>query len=259
MADAARTFEILADPTRRRILERLRRGPVAVGEIAANLPVSRPAVSQHLKLMKESGLVAETRRGTRHYFALAPEGLRELRAYVDGLWGDALASFAVHIEREPEMAETIAQFEVPPVEKSVLVACAPERAFRAFTAEIAQWWPLASHSVGRDQARSVMIEPRLGGRVFETQQDGTQSDWGRVVDWTPPLRFAMTWHPGRTPETGQVVEVFFAVEGAGTRITLRHRGWERLGAGAAKMREAYESGWGVVLGQAFAGHLAREA
>ena len=99
MANAQRTFEALADPTRRLILERLRRGPGAVGEIAAGLPVSRPAVSQHLKLLKESGLVAETRRGTRHYFALAPDGLRDLRAYVEGLWDDALAAFAAHVQK----------------------------------------------------------------------------------------------------------------------------------------------------------------
>jgi len=76
-------------------------GPCAVGEIAANLPVSRPAVSQHLKLLKETGLVTERREGTRHYFTLAPEGLGELRAYIDGLWSDALAAFAAHMAKEP--------------------------------------------------------------------------------------------------------------------------------------------------------------
>jgi DNA-binding transcriptional ArsR family regulator len=93
-------MDALADPTRRRILEKLRQGPCAVSEIAANLPVSRPAVSQHLKLLKETGLVTERREGTRHYFALAPGGLGELRAYVDGLWGDALAAFAAHVARD---------------------------------------------------------------------------------------------------------------------------------------------------------------
>src|SRR5512134_3558838 len=88
----------LSDPTRREILERLRSGPRAVGEIAAGMTISRPAVSQHLKVLKESGLVAETRQGTRHYFAIAPDGLGELRAYLDGLWSDALAAFARHVE-----------------------------------------------------------------------------------------------------------------------------------------------------------------
>ena len=88
----------LADPMRQEILERLRAGPRPVGEIAAGMPISRPAVSQHLKVLKDCGLVAETRRGTRHYFSIAPEGIGELRAYLDGLWSDALAAFARHVE-----------------------------------------------------------------------------------------------------------------------------------------------------------------
>jgi len=98
---ARQAIDALSDPTRRDILEKLRRGPRAVGEIAADLPISRPAVSQHLKLLKESGLVAERRQGTRHYFALAPDGLGEIRAYVDGLWDDALAAFAAHVAKRP--------------------------------------------------------------------------------------------------------------------------------------------------------------
>mgnify|MGYP001043628412 CR=1 FL=1 len=88
----------LGDPMRRDILEKLRSGPRPVGEIAAGMPISRPAVSQHLKVLKDSGLVTETRAGTRHYFAIAPEGIGELRAYLDGLWSDALAAFARHAE-----------------------------------------------------------------------------------------------------------------------------------------------------------------
>jgi DNA-binding transcriptional ArsR family regulator len=101
MTYAVSAMDVLADPTRRRILEKLRGGPCAVSEIAANLPVSRPAVSQHLKLLKATGLVAERREGTRHYFTLAPEGLGELRAYIDGLWSDALNAFAAHIAKDP--------------------------------------------------------------------------------------------------------------------------------------------------------------
>lgn len=88
----------LGDPMRQAILEQLRAGPRAVGEIAVGMPISRPAVSQHLKVLRDSGLVAETRQGTRHYFAIAPEGIGELRAYLDGLWSDALAAFARHVE-----------------------------------------------------------------------------------------------------------------------------------------------------------------
>ena len=98
MANQPLLLAAFSDPTRREILDKLRAGPRAVGEIAAGMPISRPAVSQHLKVLKDSGLVTETRAGTRHYFAIAPEGIGELRAYLDGLWSDALAAFAHHVE-----------------------------------------------------------------------------------------------------------------------------------------------------------------
>ena len=86
-------LDALGDPTRRAILERLRGGPLAVAEIARDLPVSRPAVSQHLRLLKEAGLVSERRSGTRRLYRLDLNGLAELRAYVDGFWEEALAAF----------------------------------------------------------------------------------------------------------------------------------------------------------------------
>jgi DNA-binding transcriptional ArsR family regulator len=83
----------LADPTRRAVFERLRRGPRPVGEIARELPVSRPAVSQHLRVLKEAGLVRERREGTRRYYSVNGDGLAELRSYLEGFWDDALAAF----------------------------------------------------------------------------------------------------------------------------------------------------------------------
>jgi DNA-binding transcriptional ArsR family regulator len=88
----------LADPTRRRVLEQLRRGPRAVGDIAARLPVSRPAVSQHLKVLKEAGLVHEERRGTQHIYEIDPKGLGPLRAWLDQLWDTALENFKAEVE-----------------------------------------------------------------------------------------------------------------------------------------------------------------
>lgn len=89
----------LADPTRQRILEELRRGGKAVGEIAAVVPVSRPAVSQHLKVLKGAGLVREERSGTRRIYNIEPRGLVELQRYLSALWGDALASFQAEASR----------------------------------------------------------------------------------------------------------------------------------------------------------------
>jgi DNA-binding transcriptional ArsR family regulator len=96
----------LADPTRQAILQRLRDHPLPVGEIAAAMPISRPAVSQHLRILKEVQLVREERRGTRHYFKLNPEGFGELRAYIDSMWQDALQTFAQHVEKQKGRRKT---------------------------------------------------------------------------------------------------------------------------------------------------------
>jgi DNA-binding transcriptional ArsR family regulator len=90
----------LGDPTRRAIFERLRKGPRPVGELAADLPVSRPAVSQHLRVLKEAGLVTERRDGTRRIYGLDPDGLAEVRAYFDRFWDQALAQFQAAAERK---------------------------------------------------------------------------------------------------------------------------------------------------------------
>jgi DNA-binding transcriptional ArsR family regulator len=89
----------LADPTRRRVFERLRGGPRPVGEIARGLPVSRPAVSQHLRVLKEAGLVSERRDGTRNFYSVNGDGLAELREYFEQYWDEALAAFKEAAEK----------------------------------------------------------------------------------------------------------------------------------------------------------------
>ena len=94
------TIVALADPTRRVVFERLRHGPRAVGEIADGLPVSRPAVSQHLKVLREARLVTVYRDGTRQFYAIDARGLSALRDYLDSFWGDALQAFKAHAAKE---------------------------------------------------------------------------------------------------------------------------------------------------------------
>ncbi|MBS0532443.1 MAG: winged helix-turn-helix transcriptional regulator [Proteobacteria bacterium] len=89
----------LGDPTRRAVFERLRRGPKPVAAIAQGMPVSRPAVSQHLKILKEAGLVGDRAEGTRRVYYIDPQGLAALRAWLDRFWDEALASFQVEAER----------------------------------------------------------------------------------------------------------------------------------------------------------------
>ncbi len=96
----AHPMDVLGDPTRRRVFERLREGPLAVGELAAGLPVSRPAVSQHLRVLREAGLVADRKVGTRRLYEVRPDGLLGLRDWFDEFWSEALARFAAEAARE---------------------------------------------------------------------------------------------------------------------------------------------------------------
>ena len=100
MANAQHALDVLGDPTRRRIIERLASGPLPVGGIAKGLPVSRPAVSQHLKLLKQAGLVTDCADGTRRIYRIDPHGLGALRAWLDQFWGAALDAFADEAERD---------------------------------------------------------------------------------------------------------------------------------------------------------------
>lgn len=93
-------FAALADPTRREIFERLARAPTAVGDLAGGLPVSRPAVSQHLKVLADAGLVRVAPVGTRRIYAVDQRGVAELRAYLDQFWDAALASYQAAVEQQ---------------------------------------------------------------------------------------------------------------------------------------------------------------
>ena len=97
-----RAFAALADPTRREVFERLAHGPRAVGELARGLPVSRPAVSQHLKVLKDAGLVTDRAEGARRVYQIDPQGLGQVRAWLDQFWDVALAAFVAEAERNDD-------------------------------------------------------------------------------------------------------------------------------------------------------------
>jgi DNA-binding transcriptional ArsR family regulator len=97
-----KTFAALADPTRRAVFERLAERPRAVGALAKELPVSRPAVSQHLKILKEAGLVTDQADGASRVYHIDPKGLGQMRAWLDRFWDVALAAFQAEVEREDE-------------------------------------------------------------------------------------------------------------------------------------------------------------
>jgi DNA-binding transcriptional ArsR family regulator len=99
MANQLDGFAALGDPTRRKVFERLARRPMAVGELAEFLPVSRPAVSQHLKVLKDAGLVVDEAQGARRVYRIAPAGIEAMRTYLDRFWDRALAAFKAAAEK----------------------------------------------------------------------------------------------------------------------------------------------------------------
>lgn len=99
MTNAYPAFAALSDPTRREVFQRLRTGGRSVGEIARDLPVSRPAVSQHLKVLKDAGLVADRAEGTRRVYHIDPKGLGAIRAWLDQFWDVALQAYAAEVAR----------------------------------------------------------------------------------------------------------------------------------------------------------------
>lgn len=149
------------------------------------------------------------------------------------------------------MAGTANKATIAPVRKLLTVPLSPENAFRLFTADVASWWPLASHSVGQGKAETVIMEGRAGGRFYERAGDGSTALWGEVRVWDPPRRLVYTWHPGRGAESAQEVELRFAPEGSGTRIELEHSGWAALGEKAPAMRDNYDTGWNRVLNDCY--------
>ncbi len=136
--------------------------------------------------------------------------------------------------------------ELPPIRRQVAVPATAEVAFKIFTAEIGAWWPVGDgHSVyGAD----TVVDFR-DGRVVERGPDGDEAVWGTVLDWEPPYRLRMTWHPGSDPEVPSEVEVRFSeLSDEQTLVTLEHRGWEAFDE-PAKSRDNYNTGWPHVLGR----------
>ena len=139
---------------------------------------------------------------------------------------------------------------LPPIMRTIDVEAPVERAFRVFTGELATWWPLGTHSVGGERAETAVLEPRVGGRIYERWTDGTESVWGEVLVWEPGSRIVLSWKPNRgSPYPPTEVEVRFEPRASGTRVVLEHRGWDALGDVALETRSEYdrEDGWPDVL------------
>jgi uncharacterized protein YndB with AHSA1/START domain len=136
---------------------------------------------------------------------------------------------------------------IEPLRFAVDVACPAEHAFETWTARIDSWWP-ADHTVsGLDEAE-IVLERRVGGRIFERTPGGDEHDWGEVTAWEPPQRIGYLWHLRRDRADATEVEIRFIERDDGsTRVEIEHRGWERLGAEGQSWRDRNRGGWETLL------------
>ena len=254
-------LQALADPTRRSVLEALRAGPLAVSEIAARVPVSRPAVSQHLKVLKDAGIVTETRAGTRHYFAIQPATVAEFTGtYFETMWKHVLRAYAQHVETE-ESKHAAQEPPCPP----------PPLAHRASRRSASRSWSRARPAAPSITSRATS---RAGGRPPPTpcpratahRSRSTRVKVGRstrprrtapatpgtLTRCDPGARLDFTWHPGRDPNLAQWVEVRFVPVAGGTRVELTQGGWDVLDERAPEARKGYLAGWTMIFNDRYA-------
>jgi len=149
------------------------------------------------------------------------------------------------------MTTTVHALPIPPIVKTVIVACEPAAAFHVFTAEIGRWYPLDRYSIA--PAIDCQLEPHVGGRLYEIGIDGQERLWGHVLEWNPPSGLALSWQARVSEDEAQRVDVSFRAVQGGTEVQLVHAGWERVKVGAREWRDKYEGGWVEVFERCFKG------
>ena len=135
---------------------------------------------------------------------------------------------------------------IEPLRVDVEIDCPPEHVFATWTERFGQWWP-RGHTVSGDPA-AVVLEPRIGGRIYERTREGEEIDWGEITRWDPPHGLAYLWHIRRDRADATDVDIRFVASDRGTtRVEITHTGWERLGAEAETWRDANRGGWSGLL------------
>jgi DNA-binding transcriptional ArsR family regulator/uncharacterized protein YndB with AHSA1/START domain len=237
------TLLALADPTRRRVIELLRRKPQRAGDLATALSMSSPRLSRHLRVLRRSGLIEDS--GVEHdarvsLYRLRPERFAILRTWledVEAFWTAELDAFKAHAERTRRSSDDdpAPSKLAPPgdqVTVSVLVAVEP-RVVRSVHAETDLWWKRGlRYRVAGERPGTLQFEGGVGGRLFETFETASGVhvfENGRITAWEPPSRLMFEWRnsncaPGESTE----VEVLFEPAAAGTLVTIQHRGWSSL-------------------------------
>jgi len=153
-----------------------------------------------------------------------------------------------------------------PVRKTIVVNASVRDAFDVFTDDIDSWWP-RTHHLGKSPMRRVIVEGKPGGRCYTQHEDGTETDWGHVLEWLPPSKLLLAWQVthdwGYQPDLARASEVevrFIAERPTRTRVELEHRHFERHGAGGAAMRTAVDApnGWTLIT-RLYQGRIAAQS
>lgn len=127
------------------------------------------------------------------------------------------------------------------------VTCPVEHAFAVWTQGIGTWWP-RDHTVTGIEGLRVVLEPTVGGRIFERTPDGAEHDWGEITVWEPPTRLAYRWHLRQDRVDATEVDIRFRpTSPTATRVEIEHHGWERLGAAGDVLRDRNRAGWTSLL------------
>jgi uncharacterized protein YndB with AHSA1/START domain len=135
-----------------------------------------------------------------------------------------------------------------PVRAQIVAPGSTDRVFELFTEKVGEWWPLdENHSVFGADASTCTLEPREGGRFYETSKQGREAIWGTVTKVSAPDEIQFTWHPSRPAESAQLVTVKFSSMIFGTTVELEHDNWDALGDNVKDLRAAYEKDWPAVL------------
>lgn len=248
-------WSVLGDRTRRLIFESLAEHAQTVGELAAQLPVSRPAVSQHLKVLKDAGLVIDQPVGNRRIYRVDPDGTAALRARLDGFWTKTMAAYKKSAEHEEIAGDMTTPTTSATVRTHIVVEAPVERAFAVFTERFGDFKPPEHNILGVEPAETV-FEPRVGGHIYDRAAEGTECRWARVLAYDPPHRLVFSWNIDprwqieSNPDKTSEVEVRFIAETAQrTRVELEHRHIERHGQGWQTIHDCVngETGWPAYL------------
>jgi DNA-binding transcriptional ArsR family regulator len=245
----------LGDPTRRTIFELIAERPRSVVEITRQVPVSQSAVSQHLKVLRDSRLVRAEPKGASNVYHVDPHGLGQMRAWLDRFWSKTLAAYKVVVEQPPKEFAMNTRVAVTSVKQSIVVEAPIARAFKVFTEQFGSFKPPEHNMLGVEIAETV-FEPRVGGHIYDRGTDGSECRWARVLAYEPPDRVLLSWDISpqwqieTDPERTSEWEVRFTAETPNrTRVELEHRKLERHGDGWEGVRDgvAGDQGWPLYL------------